>query len=176
MTEQRDIFSVAFLDVLSCALGATVILFLVFAVLDHEGARESQLDQGIDLQDPVVATTDSVASDIETPALFMIDLQITELGATSATQDAIYVEGTVLNDAPFRLTRMPHQNADAEKYLLLVYDAPPSVTDSIELSVRHAGAISVSPLSNSGDPFNGMYEAEGIYKLRYSARGFRVEP
>lgn len=174
MSEQRDVVSVAFLDVLSCALGATVILFLVFAVLDHQGARESQLDDGIDLDDPVLATTDSVDSDVETPALFMIDLQVSQAGLTSPTEDAIFVEGALPAAAPFRLTRMPHQNADGERYLLLVYDAPPRTDQPIELSVRHAGAITVTPLSTSDEPFNDVREAEGTYRLRYSARGFGI--
>jgi hypothetical protein len=41
MEEERSTLAISFLDVLSCGLGAAILLFLVFSVLPHQGVSQS---------------------------------------------------------------------------------------------------------------------------------------
>tara|TARA_R110002111_G_scaffold154203_1_gene221186 strand:+ start:392 stop:961 length:570 start_codon:yes stop_codon:yes gene_type:complete len=74
MEQSPGSLNTSFLDVLSCGLGASIILFLIFTVMNHEGDPNSQEDEGLPEHAIVRKAVQSSEEDNEAPTLFRITL------------------------------------------------------------------------------------------------------
>lgn len=73
MSKPNTGLSLSFLDVLSCSLGGMLLLFLVFATLNHEGDRSSQAREGLPQKASLLRPAKEVGGDDRSlPILFEV--------------------------------------------------------------------------------------------------------
>lgn len=69
--------SLAFLDLLSCSLGAMILLFLIFSALEHQGDRNSRSTDGLPLEGEFrIATKQPGEDEPKAPMLFEVSVDI----------------------------------------------------------------------------------------------------
>lgn len=94
MAQQRGELGLSFIDVLSCGLGAMILLFLVFSVLSHRGSPDSASDSGLNVEQLAASTVRASSTEVtEAPLLFRIILSPQD-GGTSGMDLLLSPENT----------------------------------------------------------------------------------
>lgn len=136
---------IALLDVLSSGLGAMILLFILMAVLDHQGNRRSSLEEGLALDlDPIEATR-AASEELVRPALFELRLRTNVASAPSGDWLVHPQAGEM--DVPVRLSRGPNRGDD-QVYLLRVDDLSPGKLTTFELRCRAEARVTPRGLSS----------------------------
>src|SRR5690606_1505422 len=86
--------SLAFLDLLSCSLGAMILLFLIFSALEHQGDRNSSATDGLPLEgDYLMVTKEPGDDEPKAPMLF----EVSVISADDQQRAQLMLEATGTN-------------------------------------------------------------------------------
>lgn len=82
----RSEIPLSFLDVLSCSLGAMIVLFFIFSALTHEGTRELSVPDDLGQAERIEGSTLASGGELTQirPKLFRVDYEKCQFGAVGS--------------------------------------------------------------------------------------------
>ncbi len=133
--------SIALLDLLSSGLGAMILLFILMAVMDHQGNRRSSFEEGLPLDlDPIEAMR-AASEELVRPALFELRLR-TNVASPPPGDWLVLLQSNV----PVRLSRGPNRGDD-QVYFLRVDDLSPGTFMTFDLQCKADARVTPRGLS-----------------------------
>ncbi len=123
MEREQGTVSIAFLDVLSSGLGATVMLFVIFAILDAPGSPDSTTKDGLDLVIPSTeAHPDSPDEPKPRPGIYRLLVAATEASEPpNVAMDWLTCPAESEGPIEYKLVRTPNEGL-RQSYLLRLSD------------------------------------------------------
>lgn len=165
MSEQNSL-SLSFLDVLSCSLGASILLFLIFSTLEHEGARDSQAQTGLPLEAKAAQLGEPASKLIKTPALFTIDI----VSADDADSVKGIPETCMKSDEGWQVSldrSVRGKGNRGRRFLLFMADR--TAEGTLDVSVESRVVMTVRQVGGGRDGEPKEFEIQGNAKLPYRA-------
>lgn len=162
----RTSMSIAFLDVLSCGLGASILLFFIFTTLEHAGDRSSRSDSGLETEADTIDATLGGDELLRSATLYWIEAT----NLDGAEVPGLLVEGLKEDedDEHWASISLQSENSGAAQatFLLLVR------------GTETEGKVAVTPKSSRVrivfDGVAGAADASGSFVLR-SQRGTQAD-
>lgn len=174
MSKSSGEMSTAFLDVLSCSLGGMILLFLIFATLEHRGDRTSHAREGIERKSRRLRPArDLGLEEVKFPVV--VELRLESLDGTPVDQVGVTCEDPG-DPAWADISRDPD---DPALWYVMVLDPASADQGAILLTPEsHRFRVSSGPItgfrSESSDAVVAKAVTAGTARLRFSTDTFVV--